>query len=274
MTAHDEDRLSPQEARVRAALLALPAAEADPAYRSRLRAQFTSGAIEAAGPAVKRLPPRAGTSWFAPALAAAACLAFVLVTFDRGPAWQVTRVRGAGTVLVGDRMVELSDAAGLSAALARGGRVRLPADGELEIVAPGSMAIDLARGSDVVVPPAPGRWFRRSARAEVKTGEAFITTGRDFHGARLTVTTEEATVEVVGTTFAVLRHEEGTCVCVMEGRVIVGAAGEEAVEVGAGLRRFCYPRALARASESAPILDYSVHALHELRASTARLLDR
>ncbi len=274
MTPHDEDLLGPGEARVRAALLALPQAEADAHYRARLRAQFMNGAFEPGVESVARISPLPRSAWFGTALAVAASLVLAVLLFDQGPAWQVTRVGGPSAMLVGDRLVAFKDAATLSAALAHGGHVRLPAGGTLELVAPGSIAMSLSEGSDVVIPRAPGRWFGRSVRAEVRNGEAFITTGRAFHGSHLTVTTEEATVEVVGTSFAVLRHPEGTCVCVMEGTVRVGPIGESMVEVGAGLRRFCYPRALARPSEAAPILGYSEHALHELQASTGLLLER
>jgi len=274
MTPYDDDRLTPEQDRVRAVLLALPAAEANTEFRTRLRAQFISGALAEQQPAIVPLPARAGPAWLGAALAVAAGLVLGVMLFNQGPIWQIARVRGEGTVLVGDRMLSMRDVGNLSAALARGGRVRLPADAEMDLVAPGAIAMTLSPGSDVDVPPAPGRWFQRIAHVVVRAGETYITTGRRFHGAHLTVATDEARVEVVGTTFAVLRHEEGTCVCVMEGKVLVGAVGEAPVEVGAGVRRFCYPRALGLPSESAPILESSEHALHALRSSTTRLLER
>ena len=274
MTAHDGDGLTPEQEGARAALLALPTAESDAAFRARLRTQFTTGTLIEQQPSIVSLPGRSGPAWLGAGLAVAAGLVLAVMLFNQGPDWQVTRVRGQGTVLVGERMLSLTDRGNLNAALAHGGRVRLPADAELDLVAPGAMAMTLAAGSDVEVPRAPGRWFLRNAHAVVRSGETYITTGRRFHGAHLTVTTEEARVEVVGTTFAVLRHEEGTCVCVMEGKVRVGGVGEAPVEVAAGVRRFCYPRALGRPSESAPILESSEHTLHALRTSAARQLDR
>ncbi len=274
MTPHEDDPLTPEQDRVRVAVRALPAAEADTEFRARLRAQFTRGAFAGVQPTIVPLSLRARPVWLGTALAVAAGLVLGVMLFNQGPAWQIARVRGEGTVLVGDRMLSLRDVRNLTAALAHGGRVRLPADAELDLVAPGAIAMTLSSGSDVDVPRAPGRWFQRNAHAVVRAGETYITTGRRFHGAHLTVTTDEARVEVVGTTFAVLRHEEGTCVCVMEGKVLVGAVGEPPSEVGAGVRRFCYPRALGLPSESAPILESSEHALHALRSSTTRLLER
>lgn len=272
MSARPDEPLTPEQTRAREALLSLTSAAPSPAFEARLRAQFTRGAFGERAPR-EGVRPGSG-SWVVPALAWAACLAIAVLAFDRGPAWEVSRTSGSGVVLVGGRLIPIADTGALTAALAHGGRVRAPAEGELELVAPGQLAVHLAKGSDVVLPPAPGRWFRRAARAEVRDGEAFVTTGRGFHGASLTVATSEAMVEVVGTTFAVLRHGEGTCVCVMEGRVRVGAVGEAPVEVEAGTRRFCYPRASGRPSESAPILEYSEHALHELQSGTADRLGR
>src|SRR5207249_4248121 len=43
------------------------------------------------------------------------------------------------------------------------------------------------------------------------------TTGGRFHGARLAITTPDATIHVTGTTLAVIAEATGTCVCVLEG---------------------------------------------------------
>ena len=54
-------------------------------------------------------------------------------------------------------------------------------------------------------------------------------TGRRFTGRRLRVELPDAAVEISGTTFAVIRNAEGSCVCVLEGTVTMrdatGTAG-------------------------------------------------
>ena len=158
-------------------------------------------------------------------------------------------------------------------AIRRGTRVRLPKDGSLDIVAPGVLAMSLEGGADVVLPRAPNRWWWRAARGRVNVGNAFISTGRAFHGATLAMATPEAVAHVTGTSLAVLRDREaGTCVCVMAGHVIVSyGQGRESVPVPAGKRCICPPGGEA---EIAPILHDSEHALHRLNEKSAAALGR
>jgi ferric-dicitrate binding protein FerR (iron transport regulator) len=104
-------------------------------------------------------------------------------------------------------------------------------------------------------------------------GNVFISTGRAFHGATLEMETPEAVAHVTGTSLAVLRDlEAGTCVCVMEGRVVVSyEEGKESVPVPAGKRCVC---PLEGEAEVGPILHYSEHALHRLNEKSAAVLGR
>jgi len=77
--------------------------------------------------------------------------------------------------------------------------------------------MQLSPGTELTLPSPPGRWFGRHARASVDRGLVRVTTGKNFDGARLAITTPEATVHVTGTTLAVIAEAAGTCVCVLEG---------------------------------------------------------
>lgn len=263
------ETLTPEEQAAREAVRSLPRPEADDAYRARLREAFVRGGLH------RRLaapPPRiARLATWAP-LAAAAALAVAAGVMNRGPDWQVAYTKGDGMVIVGERPVPLKHADELARLLRRGGHVRVPDTGYLDLVAPGQLAVCLAPGADVRLPAAPNRWWRRDAQAAVDMGDAFFETGRGFHGATLEVNTAEARAHVTGTSFAVLRDAEaGTCVCVMEGRVRVDAKLGGSSLVAAGMRRVCPPDTSALIL---PILDYSVHALHKLREVTATRLER
>lgn len=231
---------SPEQERARAAVRTLATAPPDPAYRSRLRHAFVNGSFVALQPAGRRSPARlAALRWAALPLAAAAALAAVSI-LNQGPPLTLRARVGEGVVVVDGVPVPMADAAQLAQRLRPGARVRVPDGVRIELVSEGQLAIQLAGGADVALPAAPGRWFRRTARAEVRAGELRITTGARFHGARLEIETPEAAVTVTGTTLAVICEPTGTCVCVLDGRVAVARKGEGRVMVPAGRRRYVY----------------------------------
>ncbi|HTR96361.1 MAG TPA: hypothetical protein VMH61_00520, partial [Candidatus Acidoferrales bacterium] len=144
-----------------------------------------------------------------------------------------------------------------------------------ELVKPGVLAVSIDMQTDVTLPAGPGRWWGRHDRARVANGYAFYATGRAFHGATLDVETPEVRARVTGTELGVLRDDEqGTCVCVMNGRVHVqrwrgGIPG--GVDVPAGQRCINLPNG---AQYLKPILEYTVEHLHHLNARSATLLQR
>ena len=91
-------------------------------------------------------------------------------------------------------------------------------------------------------------------------------------GAHLAVRTAEVEVDAVGTSFAVLRGVDGSCVCVMQGHVhVTNRAGGGPEDVPEGMRRFV---GLDGHAETLPILEDSVHHLHEQLSATGRALGR
>ncbi len=61
-------------------------------------------------------------------------------------------------------------------------------------------------------------------------GMARVVTGPAFAGSKLSITTPDASLEVVGTQFVVEIRPDGTCVCCREGSVRVAPRGSEAFE--------------------------------------------
>jgi hypothetical protein len=261
------------EQAVRDAVRALASPRAEPAFRARLRHEFTTGRFGRRGAGLAAFRPW----WTRPqvlAPLAAGLLVVAGVTLNRGPDWRLVSADGDGRVTVDGATYAPRDAA-LGARLRRGGRVRVDGAVTLDLVAPGVAAVALAPGAELELSSAPGRWWARGMRAQVANGDAWFTTGRGFHGAHLDVITPEVSVRAVGTAFAVLRDPGGaTCVCVLEGRVRVGETGApaaSAVEVPAGMRRIV---AAGRGGETQPILDESVHRLHRQRDVAGSLLGR
>jgi ferric-dicitrate binding protein FerR (iron transport regulator) len=275
MSTHESGMLRPEEQRASDAVRALSAPPADKAFRARLKRDFTSGAIERAGSRAPLRPAvplwRPVLSWALPVAAAAAVV--VVGVLNMGPRWELVSSRGAGDVMVDGVAVPISNLSDVARKLRRGARLVLPAEGQIEIALPGQLALQAAPGTDVTLPAAAGRWFGRATRARVANGEVRITTGAAFHGARLAVETPEAMVHVTGTTLAVICEPTGTCVCVLEGKVMVAAPAEGAgVPVSEGHRRYVFKD--ARAPESAEIRPTEIGALKEFRDRRQRLMKR
>ena len=271
MSEHDHE-LTPSERGVRDVVRGLVSPPPAEAFRARLRHEFVSGRIgrrlglPTAGPWFTR-----GVLWM-PLAAGLLCVA--LLAANRGPDWRVVSAEGDGRVLVDGVAFAPGDTVGIAARVMRGGRVSLQGAVTLDLVAPGVAALALAPGADLTLSAAPNRWWWRGMSAQLAMGDAYFSTGRTFHGAHLDVRTPAATVRAVGTSFAVLCAPFGTCVCVMQGRVNVGGKADApgmGIEVPQGMRRVVHPD---QRGETLPILDGSVHRLHQQLATVGAVLGR
>ena len=203
---------------------------------------------------------------------AAGLLLVAGVLGNRGPDWRVSSVNGDGRVVVGGTSFAPGERDRIAAALRRGGTVRIEGAVTLDLVAPGVVAVAIGPRTRATLPAAPGRWWGREMRASVAAGDVYFSTGRAFRGAKLTVGTPELEAVAVGTSFAVLCHPGGSCVCVMQGRVSVSPSeGGEATVVPEGMRRTVDS---AGAGETLPILEDSVHRLHQQLSTVGGELDR
>lgn len=271
MSAERPESLTPEQARAREAVRGLPAPPADAAFRARLKRDFVAGAIEV--PRVLTLPvPWYRRPAFRLALvpAAAAVLVAVVSVTDRGPGWSVMTARG-GAVTVDGTPVELTNRASLTSALHPGARLSLPAGAELELASAAGLVVQVTPGTEVTLPATPGRWMHRRVSGALHHGEIRVTTGSAFAGARLHVLTPEASVEVTGTTLAVICEPTGTCVCVYDGVVKMGPHGSDMEPVPQGRRRYVFND--GRPPKSAEIRPVENTALGEFRETRGRWLE-
>ena len=271
----EPERLTPDEESAREAVRALAPPRADAAYRARLSRAFASGTIgrDAVRAAPARLPVRrrVAFAWAAIPVAAAAAL-MVVGTLNRGPAWELVSSRGTGPMTIDGAPVSMERAAGLERRLRPGARLVLPADGELEIALAGQLVMQVLPGTEVTLPASAGRWIGRDVHAAIAGGELRITTGERFRGARLAITTPEVMVEVKGTTLAVIREPGGTCVCVLEGHVLVEPrAGGGPAPVEEGRLRFTFND--ARPPMNAEIRPLENDMLREFREERRPLME-
>lgn len=218
----------------RAAIRGLSSPAADPGFRERLGRRFTEGDLP---PAKRPRAPRV-----LPWLAAAAMLAVVLAAFllfaERGPRWQVAGPAAEGTVEVDGVVIPRVQL--VERALPPGTRIRVSAAPDVELVLPGAVTLQITPGTEMTLPGLTRSLVRRGLASEFVSGEARVTTGAGFAGARLRFRTPEAHVEVTGTTLAVIRDSLATCVCVFEGTVSIGTRPNALTPVGPGSRRSVY----------------------------------
>lgn len=223
------------ERRVQEAIRDLPEPSPDSEFRSRLRGQFMAGEIPGT-------VPEAGPAKVVPlfraaiGLLAAAALAGLFFTMNRGPEWVFVGAAGEGTISVGEVTFPIDQAADVFPSLPPGTVVRI-GEGMLDLVSGNVVALQMAPGSELRVPSRPGRWIGRSIEGEVTSGEVRFVTGPDFPGRGLTIAAPGARIEVTGTTFAVICTPDSTCVCVLEGEVRMHDDDGESELVRAGMRR-------------------------------------
>ena len=193
--------------------------------RERSRAAFLTGDAKGVAPEARgaRSESTARWSWRGPALALAATVAgLVWYGFQPAHEW---------------RTVGLADAAGTPAERVSTEAGDTFASGELVLALGDELVVKLAPGSQVSLPKSPGRWFGKAREIRVDQGAVFCSSGGEKLDFDLTVATVDASTRITGTTFAVLRNDLGTCVCLYEGSVEVRQfARDEMVKVPAGQR--------------------------------------
>lgn len=269
MSDREREEAAREQLAVREAVAARAHERPAPAFRARLKQEFTTGRFGAPRVPAPR-PWFMRPTWLVPV--AAGVIALTGWWTNRGPDWRVVGASGEGRVVVGSTSFELIERDAISAAIRRGGVVRTEGAVTLDLVAPGMMAVAMGPGSSVKLSAAPGRWWSRSAHAHVDSGNTYFSTGRAFRGAHLAVRTPEVEVDAVGTSFAVLRGADGSCVCVMEGHVhVTNRAGGGPEDVPEGMRRLV---GADGSDQTLPILEDSVHRLHEQLSTTKGVLGR
>jgi len=241
MNAERPDLLTPEAARARDALRALATPRADPAFRERLKRDFVTGRIGERRALALPVRWHRRLAWrLALAPAALALLAVAAWMADRGPGWSVMAVQGEGTAMVDGAPVPLASREELGRRLRPGARLTVPAGAEVELASLSGVVVQVTAGTEFTLPDTPGRWLRGRVTGAVRHGEVRVTTGPAFAGALLRLDTPEAVVEVTGTTLAVICEPAGTCVCVYDGVVKVGARGTGMDDVPNGRRRFVF----------------------------------
>lgn len=249
MSERDNMDLTPEEQRLQDSVRGLGEVRADEAFRARLREQFMSGELAAqadapvaetkAEPKVVDLPPRRRPRRRWAALIAVAAALAVVFLFQGEVVWKLQAVRGDGTVVINDQELPTSDQAAIAALIAPQAHISVPAGVEMDVVLGKVMVVGVAGPAEIVMPsdlaaePA-------SYQFTVNDGEFRIKTGPDFPGSEALLLTSEGRVEITGTSVAVFKNDDLTCVCVLEGTAMIGRDTAHLDPIPAGMRKVMF----------------------------------
>lgn len=160
--------------------------------------------------------------------------------------WQLTNVADPDNDLRGrtDRYVGSFLTAGI---------LETPEHGEFELTLGAALRLRMAPCSGIVLPQAPRRWNPDVVTIAVEHGELFGSTGGRSLPSEVLLVTDELTARITGTTFAVFRIPEASCVCLLEGHVrITPKVGDQGpIDVPAGSKCLIYKD--GRPAEIVPI---------------------
>jgi ferric-dicitrate binding protein FerR (iron transport regulator) len=218
----------------------------DADVHAALKRQFQEGTLRATSS-----PPRLRRLW--PLVAAAAVIVLLLWGRDgREPqAWTVRG--GEGRVNLGGNEYALIAPSGLDSALRGGGRLQVGKDSALALGLAQDLVIELLNEAQIELPSREDLEFGGPIELRVQWGELRVITGPTFVDRSLIVTTPDARVETLGTVFSVVCDSAVTCVCVLEGRIAVGADKTTMDQVPAGQRKVLFrDRRPPLLTESAP----------------------
>lgn len=245
---------TPEERRAAEAVRALGPARPSDAFRAELRARFVSGAIEAAA---ESPPPaarsRRGSIVALFGLAAAAALSWLVWTGTQPDPWHYMGAPGdSGYVFVSGQRMDPGDTEGIQSMLHDGTPIRTTGNMQFDYGMHEHIVVQLAPGAEMTVPHWPRKWLGNVASCEVPHGEVRFTTGPRY-ASRLRVASPLATVEITGTTLAVISGPDSSCVCVLDGEVHMTDADGSQHVVEAGTRRTVFRSAPPIVEEILPM---------------------
>ncbi len=241
MKRDDGIMLTPDQERARELVRALPALEADPAVKARLKRAFVSGelATKPRERTIRLRPALRFPRWIFAAAAVAAILVVVPI-LNRGPAPTIPVSGVRGEVSIDGISIPAAEKERIAERLRPGARISLSDESELDVLYAETVVYQLAPETEMTLPASPGRWYGRNVSCELDYGELLILTGPDFPGKRLVVQTPEGTTVVTATLISVFRDSTVTCVCVYHGTASVGIDAEDMEAVPSGMRKVMF----------------------------------
>ena len=103
----------------------------------------------------------------------------------------------------------------------KSGAIVVAAGSELELQLGQDLRVRLLADTKLDLPSGPGRWFGIDRTLKLDSGEIYGTSGGQKLGFDLAFVTDELSARMTGTTFAVFRTDEASCVCLWVGGIDV-----------------------------------------------------
>lgn len=252
MSERDNMDLTPEERQLQQSVRDLGEVRADDAFRAKLRQQFVSGEFAETAetptaempapeiPNIVELPPQKRTRRrFLAVLPAMAAMLAIVIFSGGDPEWKMEDVRGIGTVTVNSHTADATDPDAVANLIVPSARISVPEGVQLDVVLDGVMVIGVAGPADFTMPDNP-EGDKYAYAATVHRGEFRIKTGPEFPGSEVLILTTEGRIEITGTTIAVYKNDDVTCVCVLEGTALIGKDGDHMDAVSAGMRKVMF----------------------------------
>lgn len=261
---HDSNQpFGEDEARALDALVRLPGAKPSAAAREQARVVFMTGG--AAGSDTSDVVPRPRTNrrrWMSLMMAAVLGV-LAVVWFGSMPTqeWIVLDV-------VNPTGVTGTDGAPSVGSRVSGGQlVTTGPESELEIQLGDQLRFRMIAGTTLDLPRAPGRWFGRGRELQLTAGEIYGTSGGKKLDFDLVFSTGELQAQLIGTTFAVFRTDDASCVCLWEGGISVVPLVGTTTPVNLDEKKRVWIYKDGRAPEILPLSDMEIMKLQMIHES-------
>ena len=178
MTEKDLELTREQQA-ARDVIQGLGEVHADPAFRGRLGREFATG-LFSPHRELKPVPRSSAVTFmrwvYVPV--AAGLLIFAAQFWNRGPDWEVIGTSPGGSLTVNGEAVSATDQDRLKDLLTPGAQVALSPKTVLTLKARNMLTLQIAPGTEMTLPSRANRWFGRTIRTAVESGEVVFTDKR------------------------------------------------------------------------------------------------
>jgi len=240
MTDREDTQLTPEEESLREEIRGLTELQAAPDFRERLLQRFASGSLDEPPSSPETARPSPGRWWRRTLVPACAAALFVLVLLSQGPPWSLLSVTGEGEIVVNDTAVSASQRNELARLIGPRAHIKVPEGVQLQLVCPDVVLVQVTPNTEMTVPQAPRRWFKGTLEGWVGKGEILVRTGPGFPGQELMIETSEGRIVVSGTTISVYKADDFTCVCVLNGKALIGKDVASLEAVPGGMRKVMF----------------------------------